>query len=194
MADLALLIGPGDVITLVRRSRRRQDRRGARHDPLSRRRRRRSRCRARPSRWCRPTICRRFRCFMPISIASTIPSELEEIGLSPLPEGTLALIEWPERAPSAHCRRPDRHRAEPSAGAGIDRARRRNHRLRQGRRAGRTAEGAAAVPRRCRLCRCQTRSAWPAMPRPAPMRGCIRDDGVVILMNFAAAPRRPGDL
>src|SRR5579859_3451844 len=28
-------------------------------------------------------------------------SELEEIGLSPLPEGTLALIEWPERAPSA---------------------------------------------------------------------------------------------
>src|ERR1700731_4435895 len=29
------------------------------------------------------------------------PIELEEIGLSPLPEGTLALIEWPERAPSA---------------------------------------------------------------------------------------------
>ncbi|MEK9280731.1 MULTISPECIES: tRNA (adenosine(37)-N6)-threonylcarbamoyltransferase complex ATPase subunit type 1 TsaE [unclassified Bradyrhizobium] len=28
-------------------------------------------------------------------------SELEEIGLSPLPEGTLVLIEWPERAPSA---------------------------------------------------------------------------------------------
>ncbi|MFL6815083.1 MAG: tRNA (adenosine(37)-N6)-threonylcarbamoyltransferase complex ATPase subunit type 1 TsaE [Bradyrhizobium sp.] len=27
--------------------------------------------------------------------------ELEEIGLSPLPEGTVALIEWPERAPSA---------------------------------------------------------------------------------------------
>ena len=26
------------------------------------------------------------------------PAELEEIGLSPLPEGTLALIEWPERA------------------------------------------------------------------------------------------------
>src|SRR6478672_13542398 len=25
-------------------------------------------------------------------------SELEEIGLSPLPEGTVALIEWPERA------------------------------------------------------------------------------------------------
>jgi N-acetylmuramate 1-kinase len=28
-------------------------------------------------------------------------SELEEIGLSPLPEGTAALIEWPERAPGA---------------------------------------------------------------------------------------------
>ena len=27
--------------------------------------------------------------------------ELEEIGLSPLPEGVLALIEWPERAPDA---------------------------------------------------------------------------------------------
>ena len=29
------------------------------------------------------------------------PSELEEIGLSPLPEGVVALIEWPERAPAA---------------------------------------------------------------------------------------------
>ena len=29
------------------------------------------------------------------------PAELDEIGLSPLPEGTLALIEWPERAPAA---------------------------------------------------------------------------------------------
>ena len=28
-------------------------------------------------------------------------AELEEIGLSPLPEATVALIEWPERAPSA---------------------------------------------------------------------------------------------
>jgi tRNA threonylcarbamoyl adenosine modification protein YjeE len=27
------------------------------------------------------------------------PGELEEIGLSPLPDGTVALIEWPERAP-----------------------------------------------------------------------------------------------
>src|SRR6202162_143948 len=30
-----------------------------------------------------------------------VPAELEEIGLSPLPEGTVALIEWPERAPAA---------------------------------------------------------------------------------------------
>src|SRR6201992_2988896 len=29
------------------------------------------------------------------------PLELEEIGLSPLPEGTVALIEWPERVPAA---------------------------------------------------------------------------------------------
>src|SRR5476649_1618366 len=29
------------------------------------------------------------------------PLELEEIGLSPLPEATLVLIEWPERAPEA---------------------------------------------------------------------------------------------
>jgi tRNA threonylcarbamoyl adenosine modification protein YjeE len=29
------------------------------------------------------------------------PAELEEIGLSPLPEGAVALIEWPERAPTA---------------------------------------------------------------------------------------------
>lgn len=29
------------------------------------------------------------------------PNELEEIGLSPVPDGTLALIEWPERAPGA---------------------------------------------------------------------------------------------
>ncbi|UFZ02214.1 tRNA (adenosine(37)-N6)-threonylcarbamoyltransferase complex ATPase subunit type 1 TsaE [Bradyrhizobium ontarionense] len=29
------------------------------------------------------------------------PSELEEIGLSPLPEGTVVLIEWPERATDA---------------------------------------------------------------------------------------------
>src|ERR1700749_2940003 len=29
------------------------------------------------------------------------PIELEEIGLSPLPDGAVVLIEWPERAPAA---------------------------------------------------------------------------------------------
>ena len=49
------------------------------------------------------------------------PSELEEIGLSPLPEATVVLIEWPERAPEA-LPGPNRHRA--SSGAGIDGPRR----------------------------------------------------------------------
>ena len=56
-------------------------------------------------------------------------SELEEIGLSPLPDGTLVLIEWPERAagraarttastsPSAIVRRSDRPRAPPRSPA-----------------------------------------------------------------------------
>ena len=67
-------------------------------------------------------------------------SELEEIGLSPLPEGTLALIEWPERARGRAARRSHRHRLQPSSGVRIDRARRRNHRLRQGGGAGRATE------------------------------------------------------
>jgi N-acetylmuramate 1-kinase len=62
-------------------------------------------------------------------------SELEEIGLSPLPDGAVALIEWPERAPGAL----------PSDR--IDRARRRDHRPRQGCRRRHAAEGAAPVPR-----------------------------------------------
>ena len=98
-------------------------------------------------------------------------TELEEIGLSPLPEGTVALIEWPERAPSAL---PDDRidiALQPSSGAGIDRARRRNHRSRQGRRAGRTAESAAPVSRRRRLSPTPNASAWPATRRRAPMRG-----------------------
>ncbi|OIM89084.1 tRNA (adenosine(37)-N6)-threonylcarbamoyltransferase complex ATPase subunit type 1 TsaE, partial [Bradyrhizobium elkanii] len=37
-------------------------------------------------------------------------SELEEIGLSPLPDDIVALIEWPERAPDAMPRRPHRYR------------------------------------------------------------------------------------
>jgi len=97
MADLALLTGPGDVITLSgdlgagkTAAARAMIRYLAADDDLE--------CQAPLSRSPRPTIWRRFRCFMPTSIASTIVSELEEIGLSPLPEATLALIEWPERA------------------------------------------------------------------------------------------------
>ena len=73
--------------------------------------------------------------------------ELEEIGLSPLPEGSVALIEWPERAPERASRRPDRHRAEPSPGAGLDRARGRHHRPWQSGRPGRKAQSVARVSR-----------------------------------------------
>ena len=66
--------------------------------------------------------------------------------------------------------RPHRHRAEPPAGAGIECARRRHHRLRQGRRASRAAEGAAGIPRTPATWM-QRASAWRATPRPAPMRG-----------------------
>ena len=99
------------------------------------------------------------------------PAELEEIGLSPLPEATVALIEWPERAADALPARPDRHRAQPSSGAGIDGARRRNHRLRQSRRAGREARGVAAVSRPMPAMPTPGASAWPATPRRVPMRG-----------------------
>ena len=86
MADLALLIGAGRRHHAVRRSRRRQDLRRAGHDPLSRRR--------RDARSAEPDIhagadlrsaalsvapCR------PLPHQS-MPDEMEEIGLSPLPE------------------------------------------------------------------------------------------------------------
>lgn len=79
-------------------------------------------------------------------------SELEEIGLSPLPEATLVLIEWPERAPSAMPA--DRidialtHR--PALGSN---ARCRHHRPWQGRRHCRAAAGATRIPRQIRLYR-----------------------------------------
>jgi tRNA threonylcarbamoyl adenosine modification protein YjeE len=99
-------------------------------------------------------------------------SELEEIGLSPLPEGTVALIEWPERAAGAFPQ--DR----------IDIAL--SHRPALGSTA-RAAEitgygkGAAGYLEATRL----------RMPGDASIRSyarLVRDDGVVILMNF---PRRP---
>jgi tRNA threonylcarbamoyl adenosine modification protein YjeE len=114
-------------------------------------------------------------------------SELEEIGLSPLPEGTVALIEWPERA----CGRlpPDR----------IDIAL--NHRPALGS-TGRAAEitgfgKAIAIVERLKSLRQFLDGAGYIEARRKRMTGdasirsyarLMRDDGVVILMNM---PRRP---
>jgi tRNA threonylcarbamoyl adenosine modification protein YjeE len=114
-------------------------------------------------------------------------SELEEIGLSPLPDGTVALIEWPERAPDALPR--DR----------IDIAL--SHRPALGSTA-RAAEitgygKAAAQVARLKALRHFLDSAGFADAKRQRMAGdasirsyarLIRDDGVVILMN---SPRRP---
>jgi tRNA threonylcarbamoyl adenosine modification protein YjeE len=99
MADLALLTGPGDVITLSgdlgagkTAAARAMIRYLAADDELEV-----------PS----PTftLAQSYELAFPLIHADLYrindASELEEIGLSPLPEGTLALIEWPERAPDA---------------------------------------------------------------------------------------------
>jgi hypothetical protein len=100
MADLALLIGPGDVITLSgdlgagkTAAARAMIRYLAGDDALEV-----------PS----PTftLAQTYELpAFPLLHADLYrvndPTELEEIGLSPLPEGTVALIEWPERAPNA---------------------------------------------------------------------------------------------
>jgi tRNA threonylcarbamoyl adenosine modification protein YjeE len=115
------------------------------------------------------------------------PSELEEIGLSPLPEATVALIEWPERAPGALPA--DR----------IDIAL--SHRPALGSTA-RAAEitgygkAAAQVARLKALRQFLDRAGFAEakrarMPGDASTRSyarLLRDDGVVILMN---SPRRP---
>jgi len=115
------------------------------------------------------------------------PIELEEIGLSPLPEGVVALIEWPERAPAAMP--PDR----------IDIAL--NHRPALGSTA-RAAEitgygkGAGQVARLEALRQFLTGAGFidakrQRMAGDASTRSyarLIREDGVVILMN---SPRRP---
>ena len=114
-------------------------------------------------------------------------SELEEIGLSPLPEGTVALIEWPERA--GNTLPADR----------IDMAF--NHRPALGSNA-RAAEitgygKAAAVVERLKALRQFIANAGfvdarrKRMPGDASTRSYARlmqDDGVVILMN---APKKP---
>jgi tRNA threonylcarbamoyl adenosine modification protein YjeE len=115
------------------------------------------------------------------------PLELEEIGLSPLPEATLALIEWPERAPDAlPADRIDialshRPELEPDARA-----------------AEITGYGkAAATVARLATLRQFLADAGYADAKRQRMAGdastrsyarLIRDDGVVILMN---SPRRP---
>ena len=99
MADLALLVGPGDVITLSgdlgagkTAAARAMIRYLAGDETLEV-----------PS----PTftLAQSYDLPFPLLHADLYriedSSELEEIGLSPLPEGTLALIEWPERAPEA---------------------------------------------------------------------------------------------
>jgi N-acetylmuramate 1-kinase len=115
------------------------------------------------------------------------PIELEEIGLSPLPEGTVALIEWPERAPAALpsdridialSHRPalgSTARAAEITGYGKAAAKiARLQALRQ------FLDGAGfAEAKRLR------------MPGDASTRSyarLVRDDGAVILMNF---PKRP---
>jgi tRNA threonylcarbamoyl adenosine modification protein YjeE len=114
-------------------------------------------------------------------------SELEEIGLSPFPDGTVALIEWPERAPDALP--PDRidiamsHR--PALGSTARAAEITGH--------GKTA----AVVTRLKALRQFLDNAGYAdarrerMPGDASTRSYARlydDNGSVILMN---SPRRP---
>jgi len=114
-------------------------------------------------------------------------SELEEIGLSPLPDATLVLIEWPERAPSAMPA--DRidialtHR--PALGSNARAADITGH-----------GKGAAIVARLKALREFLDASDYidagrERMAGDASTRSyarLIRDDGIVILMN---SPQRP---
>lgn len=117
----------------------------------------------------------------------TDAAELEEIGLSPLPEGTVVLIEWPERAPDAlpedridialsHCQAPDSSaRAAEITGYGKSAAQvTRLKALRE------FLDGAGYVEAR------RQRMVGDASTRSYAR--LIRSEGVVILMN---SPRRP---
>jgi tRNA threonylcarbamoyl adenosine modification protein YjeE len=114
-------------------------------------------------------------------------SELEEIGLSPLPEGTVALIEWPERAATALPH--DRIDIALSHRPALGQAARAAEITGYGKAAAQVARlealrhflhgaGYADAKRRCMAGDASTRS----------YARLIRDDGVVILMN---SPRRP---
>ncbi|HJZ22435.1 MAG TPA: tRNA (adenosine(37)-N6)-threonylcarbamoyltransferase complex ATPase subunit type 1 TsaE [Bradyrhizobium sp.] len=186
MADLALLIGPGDVITLSgdlgagkTAAARALIRYLAGDDALEV-----------PS----PTftLAQSYE-LAPFSVVHADlyrindPTELEEIGLSPLPEGNLALIEWPERAAGALPK--DRidialsHR--PALGSSARAAEITGY-----------GKGAAQVARLKALRQFLTEAGYidakrHRMAGDASTRSyarLTRDDGVVILMNF---PRRP---
>jgi N-acetylmuramate 1-kinase len=114
-------------------------------------------------------------------------SELEEIGLSPLPEGTVALIEWPERArnalPSDRIDLALSHR--PALGSTARAAEITGY-----------GKGAAIVERLRSLRTFLTKAGFGdarrrRMAGDASIRSyarLIRDDGVFILMNM---PKRP---
>jgi tRNA threonylcarbamoyl adenosine modification protein YjeE len=118
------------------------------------------------------------------------PLELEEIGLSPLPEGTVALIEWPERAPGAMPQ--DRidialsHR--PALGSSARAAEITGH-----------GKAAAQVARLKALREFLTGAGFSdakrlRMPGDASTRSyarLVRDDGVFILMNSPPRPDGP---
>jgi tRNA threonylcarbamoyl adenosine modification protein YjeE len=114
-------------------------------------------------------------------------AELEEIGLSPLPEGTVALIEWPERASSAlpHDRIDIALSHRPALGSTARAAEITGY-----------GKAAAQVARLRALRRFLTEAGYAEakrlrMPGDASTRSYARlsrDDGVVILMN---SPRRP---
>ena len=115
------------------------------------------------------------------------PSELEEIGLSPLPEATVVLIEWPERAAGALpedridialSHRPALGSAARSAEiTGYGKAAAQVERLQTLRQ---FLDGAGYLEAKRR------RMAGDASTRSYAR--LVRDDGVVILMN---SPRRP---
>jgi tRNA threonylcarbamoyl adenosine modification protein YjeE len=115
------------------------------------------------------------------------PGELEEIGLSPLPDATVALIEWPERAPGVlPADRIDialSHR--PALGSSARAAEITGH-----------GKAAAQVMRLAALRQFLDHAGYIDAPR-ARMAGdastrsyarLVRDESVVILMN---SPRRP---
>lgn len=186
MADLALLIGPGDVITLSgdlgagkTAAARAMIRYLAGDDALEV-----------PS----PT----FTLVQGYELSSFAvvhadlyrvddPRELEEIGLSPLPEGAIALIEWPDRAPGllpadridiTFSQRPELGAtARAAAITGYGKAGAQVTRLQALRE---FLDDARALGAR------RQRMAGDASTRSYAR--LIRDDGVVILMN---APRRP---